>query len=270
MDIMKNIQEDCIKIGSSAKTKGEVLEEIAGLAKKSSKLAGISAKLLFDKLSEREKVGTTGFGDGIAIPHCSLDNIEDFVLGVLVIPHGVDFKSMDRKRTKIFFFIIGPKEKRNEHIQILSSVSKLLKSAKTVESILAAGEPKQIVELLRVFWTKKEEARAKAFQDLFIIFVQKEQCFDDILQALSAAVQGSISVLETNNAGYYLHKLPLYTSFWSEKKRIFSRVIMAVVDKDLSNDVIRRIYMACENIDKEPGVLVTVHDLSFSAGSIEF
>ncbi len=270
MDILKSIREECIQIGSSAKKKGEVLEEIARLAHRCPTLTGISERILFDALAERERVGTTGFGNGIAIPHCALENIEEFVLGMLVIPHGVDFESMDKKKTKIFFFIIAPKERKNDHIQVLSSVSKLLKSVETVQSILSAKEAKEIIEQLRMFWIKREEIRGKKFQDLFIIFVQKEAYFDDILQVLSAAVQGSISVIETNNAGYYLHRLPLYASFWSERKRLFSRVIMAVIDKDLSNDVIRRINMACENIDKEPGVLITVHDLSYSAGSIEF
>jgi mannitol/fructose-specific phosphotransferase system IIA component (Ntr-type) len=270
MDILKSIREECIKIGSSAKKKGEVLEEIARLAHRCPALAGISERLLFEKLSAREKVGTTGFGNGIAIPHCTLENIEGFVLGLLVIPQGVDFDSMDKKKTKIFFFIIAPKERRNEHIQVLSSVSKLLKSAETVQRILSANEPKEIVDHLSTFWLKREEIMAKKLQTLFIIFVQREECFDDILQALLAAVEGSIAVIETNNAGYYLHKLPLFASFWSERTRIFSRIIMAVVDKDLSNDVIRRINMVCENIDKEPGVLVTVQDLLYSVGSIEF
>jgi hypothetical protein len=192
------------------------------------------------------------------------------VLGLLIIPQGVDFESIDKKKTNIFFFIIAPRERRNEHIQVLSSVSKLLRSDGTVKKLLAATQPKQIVDHLSTFWLKREEIKVRKLKTLFIIFVQKEVCFDDILQALSAAVEGSISVIETNNAGYYLHKLPLYASFWSEKTRLFSHVIMAVVDKDLSNEVIRRINMVCENIDTEPGVLVTVHDLSYSAGSIEF
>jgi len=270
MDLVTIVREECIQIGSEAKTKKEVLGEIAGLAHKCPALAGLSEKVLFDALWERERVGTTGFGNGVAIPHCALENIEEFVVGVIIAPGGIDFESMDKKKTTIFFFIIAPKQRRNEHIQILSSVSKLLKSAETVQKLLSAREPKDALEHLRVFWSAGEGIGAKKQQSLFTVFVQKEEYFDDIIQTLSTAVHGSISVIETNNAGYYLHKLPLFASFWSESERMFSRVITAVVDRDLSNDVIRRINTVCENLDKEPGVLITVQDLSYSAGSIEF
>lgn len=270
MDLVTIVREECIQIGSEAKTKKEVLGEIAGLAHKCPVLAGLSEKVLFDALWERECVGTTGFGNGVAIPHCALENIEEFVVGVIIAPGGIDFESMDKKKTKIFFFIIAPKQRRNEHIQILSSVSKLLKSAETVQKLLSAGEPKDALEHLRAFWSADEGIGAKKQQSLFTVFVQKEEYFDDILQTLSTAVHGSISVIETNNAGHYLHKLPLFASFWSESERMFSRVITAVVDRDLSNDVIRRINTVCETLDKEPGVLITVQDLSYSAGSIEF
>jgi len=49
-------------------------------------------------LKDREEVGSTGFGNEIAIPHCVIDNISDFVVGVLVIPDGVDYNSIDGKR----------------------------------------------------------------------------------------------------------------------------------------------------------------------------
>jgi PTS system nitrogen regulatory IIA component len=270
MDLLTIIRDECIQIGSDATAKKEVLEDLARLAHRCPVLADITERVLFEAFESRERVGTTGFGNGIAIPHCILENVKEFAVGVLVAPKGVDFESMDKKKTKLFFFIVAPKERRNEHIQVLSSVSKLLKSEKTVQGLLAAREPKQILEKLHEFWGAREGIWSKKPKSLFTVFVQKEEYFDEILQTLSSAVQGSISVIETNNAGYYLHKLPLFASFWSENERLFSRVIMAVVDKDLSNDVIRRIDMVCDSLDRENGVLVTVQDLSYSAGSIEF
>jgi hypothetical protein len=83
-------------------------------------------------------------------------------------------------------------------------------------------------------------------------------------------VDGSISVLETNAAGYYLHRLPLFAAYWSESQKGFCRLILAVVDRDLCNDVIRRIQTLVEDIDKSPGVLVSVQELFYSSGSLEF
>jgi hypothetical protein len=94
--------------------------------------------------------------------------------------------------------------------------------------------------------------------------------FEDILQVFSAAVKGSITVVETNNAGYYLHRLPLFSAYWSDVTQTFNRLIIAVVDRDFTNDVIRRIHMVANNIEKETGVLITVQDLVYTSGSIEF
>ncbi|UCB45849.1 MAG: PTS sugar transporter subunit IIA [Spirochaetota bacterium] len=270
MNLLESIREECIHIGSTAKNKEEVLKEIVSLALKSPLLSDVSQKYLFDKLMARERIGSTGFGHGIAIPHCILDDIEDFIVGVLIAPDGVEFESLDEELTTIFFFIIAPKEKRNEHIQILSSISKIVKSQEIMRNLQKAKEIRDVLEQLNKFLILGEELRSRKQQCLFTIFVQKEEKFEEILQSLSAAVQGSISVVESNNAGYYLYKLPLFASFWSEKVRRFSRVIFAVVDKDLSNDVIRRINMVVEDMESEPGVLLAVHDLSYSAGSIEF
>ena len=264
-----SLRTQCLQIGSKAQNKTEILKEIARLAHKSPLLSRYSEDDIFQALEARERIGSTGFERGIAIPHCSLENIEEFVVGVLLIPQGVDFDSQDRQKTRIFCFIIGPKIKRNQHIQILSTVSKLLKSPQVVERLLEAQTGDDIVnQLLKL--DKFEEVKGKKEKCLFQVFVQREGYFDDILQIFSSVVQGSISVIETNNAGYYLHRLPLFSSFWTEQTKTFSRIILAVVDKELSNDVIRRINMIVDDIEKEWGVLITVQDLSYTSGSIEF
>jgi hypothetical protein len=76
---------------------------------------------------------------------------------------------------------------------------------------------------------------------LFHVFVQNEEYFEDILQVFSAAVEDSIAAIETNAAGYYLHRLPLFAAYWAENHKGFCRLTLTVVDRDLCNDVIRRI-----------------------------
>jgi len=53
---------------------------------------------LFNKLAEREELLSTGIGNGIALPHCTLDDLDDFVIGILVVPSGVSFKAIDKKK----------------------------------------------------------------------------------------------------------------------------------------------------------------------------
>jgi mannitol/fructose-specific phosphotransferase system IIA component (Ntr-type) len=270
MNLMDGMRKEYIRIGSDAGNKKEVIGEIARLVSVSPALSGLGESAIRDALTKREQIGSTAFGNGIAIPHCSLDEAEDFVVGVLVVPQGVDFESLDGKPTKLFFFIVGPKSRRIEHIQILSTISKLMKTPDLAEKLMSAISEEEVAALLGEIPMRKEEAVVRKDSCLFVVFIQRDEYFDDILQVFTAAVKGSITVMEANSAGYYLHKMPLFASFWTEQTRTPTRVIMAVVDKDLSNDVIRRISLAAEDMESKPGVLVSVQDLSYTAGSIEF
>jgi len=270
MSLLQNLKIECIQIGSRARSKQELLHELARLAVRNPALAGYSPEKIYTALEAREHIGSTGFGNGIAIPHCSLPDVKDFVIGALVLPEGIDFNALDKKETRLFFLIVGPEEKRTQHIQILSSISKLLKIPELFNQLVRARSPEAVKEYILHQVRTEEEPKEKKGKCLFHVFVQKEELFDEILQIFSAAVEGSITVIEAHNAGYYLHSMPLFSALWSERVKTFHRVIIAVVRRELSNDVIRRIHMVAENLEKEPGVLITVQDLFYTSGSIEF
>ncbi len=270
MGLAESLKEECIQLRSSANNKEEVLREIALLALRSPVLSKLSEQEIFNALEARERVGSTGFGKGIAIPHCSLENLHEFVVGLLITPAGIDFQSLDKQKTKVFFFIIGPIDKRNVHIQILSSISRLLKTPDVIEQILQEKNTKTVRDHLLKLVRYKEGIEEKKGDCLFHVFIQKEKYFQEILQVFTAVEHASVSVLESSNAGYYLYSLPLFSAMWSDQSTSFNKVIVAVVSKDLSNDVIRRINMIVEDIDKAAGVLISVQDLFYSSGSIEY
>jgi mannitol/fructose-specific phosphotransferase system IIA component (Ntr-type) len=273
MSLFASFRPECIQVGSEARNKAEVLAELARLAKKSRVLGRVPEKRILDALQEREQVGTTGFGNGIAIPHCALDDVEEFVVGLLIVPEGIDFDSLDRKKATTFFFIIGPKTQRNRHIQLLSAISKVLKDPDVIQRFLEAFDEKRVRQIVEELFRLVDVGVSPGQQKgrcLFHVIVQREESFEDVLQVFSAAVAGSIAVLETNTAGYYLHRLPLFAAYWAESQKGFCRLILAVVDRDLSNDVIRRIHTVVEDVDNKPGVLIAVQELFYSSGSLEF
>ena len=110
------------------------------------------------------------------------------------------------------------------------------------------------------------QGRPGAQQCLFHVIIQREEHFDEILEIFSASVQGSVAVIEAKSAGAYLHRIPLFAAYWTEQPSSHSSIILAVVDKGLCNDIIRRISLVVDNLDREPGVLVSVQDLLYSAG----
>ena len=270
MSVMDAIDTRCIRIDSQATEKSGVLREIADLCKKSDLLRARKTDDIYAALAKREKTGTTGFGDGIAIPHCSFPDIDDFVVGLMTFAKGVEFESLDGKPVFLLFFIIGPARERNRHIQILSTISKLLLEKGTIRKINKAKTIEDIVGIIRGETSSAGEPMQKQEKCLFQIVVQREEYFDQIMQILSAEVQGEIAVIEAYNAGHYLNRIPLFAAYWGEEKSRFTRLVLAVTDKAVCNDVIRRIHLISDDLERERGVLIAVQDLIYAGGSLDF
>ncbi|NQT58466.1 MAG: PTS sugar transporter subunit IIA [Bacteroidetes bacterium] len=266
--MLVSLQKECISLGTNANSKDQILSEVSRLAKESKLLNNISQQDIEKKLIEREKVSSTGMENCIAIPHCSFDELEEFTVGLVIISEGIDFQSMDDKPAKLIFFIIGPTNQRNKHIQIISSIAKLTKDAALISKLLKSKDPESAYEILQKDIHIKETNQDAKKYCQFTIHIQNENLFTDVLEVLSSEAEGSISVLETNTAGYYLHKLPLFATFWNSSVPNFSRVLIAVINKNLMNDTLRRINML--NEDNTPGLLVTVQDIIYLDGAIDF
>lgn len=270
MEPADNLAIDLIQVGTSAKDRFDALREIASLAKKSPVLEEYSEEVIFEALDNRERTGSTGFGNRVAIPHCSFDEIDRFVVGVLVAPDGVDFGALDGQKTKLFFFIIGPEPQRNKHIRILSTVSRLLESRDFVDDLVSARTEAQVQRLLEGHLAVLSQEQGAREKSMMYVMIQKENLFDELLELFASVSGGHVSVIETNNAAAYLRTLPLYSAFWNEAQSRFGRIIIACVDRVMCNDIVRRINIIAGDIEEESGILIAVHDLSFVSGSLDF
>lgn len=120
MNIKKYLKQECVEINLVFENKEETLKHIASIAKNNPVLKSVNENEIFKKMMDREKLSTTGFGKGIAIPHCAIEGIDDFVIGIITLPQGVDFASFDKKPVKLIVFIVLPADKRTEHVRVLS------------------------------------------------------------------------------------------------------------------------------------------------------
>ena len=91
---------------------------------------------LYQKLCEREQLGSTGIGSGIAIPHCKLPGLGHGVVALGLVPAGVDFGAIDGNPVKLFFLVLSPPESPAEHLQILAAISRWIKADGHAEAIL--------------------------------------------------------------------------------------------------------------------------------------
>ncbi|MGO9018311.1 MAG: PTS sugar transporter subunit IIA [Syntrophobacteraceae bacterium] len=116
------------------RTKKLVLEELIDAVKQHK--PHINSDRLMKVLLERERLGSTGIGDGIAIPHGKLKDIEDLVLSFGRSAEGIDFESMDGKPVHLFFLLVAPEACAGIHLRALAKIARLLKNG-TVRKRLA-------------------------------------------------------------------------------------------------------------------------------------
>jgi mannitol/fructose-specific phosphotransferase system IIA component (Ntr-type) len=105
---------------------------------------------LVRKLAEREQLGSTGIGSGIAIPHCKLPGLSRGVVAIGMVPGGVDFGAADGQPVRLLFLVLSPSASPAEHLQVLATISRWIKGnmAGTADRILELGDPAAVIQLL--------------------------------------------------------------------------------------------------------------------------
>lgn len=119
---------------------------------------GGAPDILFDALMARERIGSTGIGTGVAIPHVKLPHI-DRIYGVLVrLEKPVDYDAIDNEPVDLIFMLLVPAEsKTTQHLKVLAHISRFLKDEETCQALRATNEQAKIAELL-VEWTRAQAA----------------------------------------------------------------------------------------------------------------
>lgn len=146
MKLSDLINKNNIILELKAKTKQATLHETCDVFASNNKL---DSKLLFDILIERERLGSTGIGDGIAIPHGKSPDIDQMIIGFARSSKGVDFQSIDDKPVHLFFILIIPETSTGLHLRILASISKLLQKKTIRELLFNAKTEGEIINIIR-------------------------------------------------------------------------------------------------------------------------
>lgn len=270
MNLWQNLHSECISTQVSASNKQEVLATIARTSSQAKQLAEIGTESILEALTARERLGSTGLSDGIAIPHCSFEGLDEFIVGVVTTAKPIAFDALDERPSQIFIFLIGPTGDRNKHVRLLSSISKAVKDASVRRQLIEAQQPQTIQSIFERHIAYSEPGFNAQGKSQITICIQHEEYFNDILEAVSAETDGSLSVIETENANQYLYRMPLFAGFWNDQRRGFSRMIIAVVNRESVNSVLRRVNTIAPDLEQNSGVMITVSELSFSLGSIDF
>ena len=108
----------------------------------------LSAQSVFDRLVARERLGSTGLGDGCALPHARIPGLGRTVAAFLRLQGGVDFDSPDREPVDLVFGLLVPEESTDEHLEILAAIAGILSDDSVRASIRAAQDPSSMHDVL--------------------------------------------------------------------------------------------------------------------------
>lgn len=146
MKIIDVLNKEAILVDLKALDKKGVLEElVAPIAR----IADINHDFLVQVLMDRERLGTTGIGEGIGIPHGKLKNLDTLLLGFGLSRKGVDFESMDGRPTYIFFLLVTPENSTGLHLKLLARISRILKNDSFKQKLLNAADRDEIYTIIK-------------------------------------------------------------------------------------------------------------------------
>ena len=135
-----------IKLPLQAKKRDTAIRELIDLLAEKELIS--DAEQANQAVLEREKLMTTGVGNGIGIPHCKDKSCPNFAVALGIQTKGIKFESIDKKDVKIVFLLVGPENNPGMHIKLLSRISRLMSNEELRQNILKSKNAQKIQELI--------------------------------------------------------------------------------------------------------------------------
>jgi PTS system nitrogen regulatory IIA component len=146
MKVTDIFRKEHIVEGLKSKSKREVLAELSGVFLQGD--VKYSHEDMINTLLEREKLGSTGIGEGVAIPHGKLVNLEELIVSFGRSKEGVEFDAMDGKPAHIFFLLMAPEDTTGKHLKALAKISKMLKDSTFRKKLLEAKSKDELYMII--------------------------------------------------------------------------------------------------------------------------
>ncbi len=143
------LRPEAVALGVRDVDKWQVIDHLTRLLVAAGRLSGAESSSVLEALIAREKSMSTGMENGVAIPHCSMEQVNDTLVSLGVSREGIDFESIDDKPARLILLLVTPKNKTKVHIRTLAEIAKLLNDADFRRQLVAAETPSEVLDLIR-------------------------------------------------------------------------------------------------------------------------
>lgn len=145
MQLSDILSADGVVPSLKASSKKQALQELAQLAAKQS---GLDARLVFETLLQRERLGSTGLGQGIAIPHGKFAGLDRLYTVFARLPHPIDFDAVDDQPVDLIFLLLAPESAGADHLKALARISRLLRDPAIVAKLRGSESAAALYSIL--------------------------------------------------------------------------------------------------------------------------
>lgn len=144
-DILTPARIDLAMRAASKKRALEILSELIG------RDTSLNSTVVFQSLIDRERIGSTGIGESIALPHGRLKGLEKPVGAFTILEQQIDFDAIDQKPVNMIFALLVPEEATDEHLQLLAQLAKIFSNKEAKEKLLGASSPEAALLIFKEF-----------------------------------------------------------------------------------------------------------------------
>lgn len=145
MEMTAILKPEAVRVLASASSKKRLLNELGDIA---NSVYGIDPSSAVEALLERENLGPTGVGHGVALPHARVEKLQEVVGVFVMLEKPIDFSSVDRQPVDLAFALFAPKEAGVEHLKALARVSRTLRDEGVCAKLRANGDPSTLYTIL--------------------------------------------------------------------------------------------------------------------------
>lgn len=273
MELIEIVDRKCCAVNFKASSKDEVLKKIAEIAVRSPLLEKIDQDSLYKQIKDREDQGSTGFGDGIAMPHARIEGMEKFLVFIITSTKGVEFDSLDKKKVKLIFVILGPAEAVQDHLKILATISRTLGSSAGVRNEIMKAQTNTALYEAFIRHSRLStggSAKNRKMKLLYVVLYIEDFLYDILEFFIEMGIDGT-TIIESSGMGEYISNVPMFAEFigFMQENKNRSKTLMTLIPEDKLDDVIEGIEEITGDLDKKQGAMIIVTDISYFKGTMK-
>ncbi len=254
MYIIDYLKPEGVLLKASANKKKDVLREVITSAADKGIIGLDMVDKIYEAVSLREQQGSTGIGNGIAIPHCKTDLVDHGIILAATFPNGVKYNSLDNKPVNILFMFIFPGSENKEYLQVLAKAARLL-GDETIRNKLVLSDT--IEEFREVIAQNdiipiQEGNEGKYF---FILALSDQKKMQNVISSLvEIGAQTSLIVDSETLEKKLAYDIPIFAGLsYFKGKNPYSKTFIGIMDNSKQVDYLNELLIK-EGIDlKEPG-----------------